>query len=222
MDIVSASDELVITDVGMTYLAYTFSEDFGRYAGLENKLHRLQELSEGIETVPTIYDVQRQEEGAEQFISITAQKPELPPLNEGTINNFSIANCKQLILTVIDTLAYARQHSVYHLDIGFHTISYDAGLEEVCIMDWYDSVLSTPAEPPFYISEYYPPILSDGKREYSESELQRAENYQLCCFIDDLLQVNEYPTPNVIHLGRVRGEERPTIQTIRQSIEKLE
>jgi len=223
MEIISASDEVVITNMGITYLSYTFSPSFGRFKDLKQNATKLQNFLKSCENTPDLYDVKIKTKNNEEYISLTAKKPQFKPLSEQDIT-LTIEDISSITTALCNTLEQARNQNIYHLDIGFHTICYDNSLYKVEIIDWFDSILSKPPiKPPIYITENIPPELKLNKNTITEKELIRAENYQVSCILVKLLRIANINIPQVIQYGcSDEIDERPTLKTIKQSIEELQ
>lgn len=224
MEIVSASDDVIITDMGITYLLYTFAPSFGRYDDLYTNHQKLQTFLTECEHTPNLYDVKFQTQGEEEYIALTVQKPTFPPLSEQQ-GELDIEDVHRITTVVCETLSAAREYGIYNLDIGLHSICYDDSLYEVQIVDWYDGVFSTPTEPLFYISENIPPEFAEKQSELTEIDIQKGENYQVSCLIVNLLYAAglEEDIPQSIQHGCSGAvDERPTLETIQQAIEDLQ
>lgn len=224
MEIVSASDDVTITDMGITYLLYTFAPSFGRYDDLYNNHSDLQSFLKECEHTPNLYDVQFQEQGEEEYIALTVQKPEFQPLSEQD-EKLDIEDVHRITVVLCETLSMAREYGIYNLDIGLHSICYDSNLYDVQIVDWYDGVFEVPASPPFYISENIPPEFQQSLETVTETELVRAENYQVSCLIINLLYaagITENIPQALQHGCSGAVDERPTLETIQASIRELQ
>lgn len=75
-----------------------------------------------------------------------------------------------------------------------------------------------------FMSWRVPPEVSEWSGSIDATQLRLAENYQLYCFFVDVLQSSELEkdVPKVLlHGCSSEVDERPTLQTIRDSIHEL-
>lgn len=223
MEIVSASNSVVVLDMGITYLNYTFSSDYERYADLKANIDTLKEFMDGHEHVPSVYDAVLREKDGVEYLSLTVQKPQFQPLSKYE-QEISVEGAEAIMKTVLEVVQSARERDIYHLDIGMHNICYDDSLFEVQVIDWYDSVLSTPSDPPLFMNLIVPPEVEEWELPITKEQLQLAENYQICCFFVDVIEQSELsiePPQALRHGCSGAVDERPTLETIQNEVNSL-
>lgn len=189
MRIVSASEHCVIAELNDTHYTYTFTQSYPRYNELAKHANKLQEFTQTIDTVPEIYDVKQHTVHNTPHISITIQSTNTTPLtNQEKLHWEDYVSIMQ---TVCKTLQHAHNFNIYHLDIGIHTVTKTTN-NDIQIIDWIDSPLTTPTTTPIYISETIPPeLIQNTPTTLTQTQLESLESFQLSMFGQQLYQRTE-------------------------------